>query len=176
MDTLDTCCAFGCGAPWNKEISLTVPLCRYHFAEAWAAYANWDEATMAAWVQRVAPENRSRAVRQTRPGGPVVYYVAMNGMVKIGTSTWFVRRMGELYVQPSAVLAIEPGGRKVETSRHQQFQYYRKRGTELFEPNRILTELIDELKQRYPDPWTAAIDINRRKSSIVWKSDAERTG
>jgi hypothetical protein len=84
----------------------------------------------------------------------------MPPFIKIGTSTSFERRMREFYVQPRDVLAIEPGGRPLEASRHQQFASYRKRGTELFKPNAVLAELINQLSEKYPDPWMSAKNIN----------------
>lgn len=168
-DPLDLCFCGGHVAAYINEripIDKRIPLCHYHFAETAMYYHRWfttDQHEMYA-KRGLTHVPETTVVRQTG-GGPVVYYVAMNGHVKIGTSRRFVERMRTLYVQPDDVLAIEPGGRPLETSRHQQFQSFRLPNTELFRHNGVLDELIETLAARYPFPWTAADSINLGKTT-----------
>src|SRR5690348_16118073 len=90
--------------------------------------------------------------REAEPG-PVVYYAQMGANVKIGYSIDLRRRMKTMYVQRDLLLAVEPGGRKVERERHLLLVTYRIKGTELFMPNRILSEIIEGLRAERPDPW-----------------------
>lgn len=171
IDSLDLCF---CGASAAKQIDETIPLCRYHFAQAatmWRRHEQYIEK----WLreERGLKQERKAPVVRRRGGSPVVYYVAMNGHVKIGTTKSFVERMSALYVQPDDVLAIEPGGQPLESSRHQQFQTFRIGRTELFRHNGILDELISDLASRYPHPWTAACRINSPQFDTDWITPAQ---
>lgn len=164
------CSAYGCNGQWAQFVSKTIPLCIVHFAQAWAAYENhteWQDEEMA------KRPNMHYRTRKRKPTSSVVYYVQMNEHVKIGTSTSFIQRMHALYVQPSEVLAIEPGGRRDEASRHQQFASYRVKGTELFRRCSVMDELIRELADKIPDPWNAAHALNYPPVEYEWKTKAE---
>jgi hypothetical protein len=50
---------------------------------------------------------------------PVIYYMRMSGLVKIGTSTNIRSRFEA--IGPQGILAVESGGHDVEHRRHQQF-------------------------------------------------------
>ncbi len=169
-DEPERCTAWGCAGLWDKTISRAIPLCLMHFAQAHAQYAN----SVTESVRRNAAVDSSPQrkdlqllkVAYRREGGPVVYYVSMPPHIKIGTTTNFRRRMREFYTQRDDVLAVEPGGRPLEASRHQQFAAFRIKGTELFEKNSVLDELIAELAARKPDPWLAADNIHNPPSPI----------
>lgn len=87
-----------------------------------------------------------------QPFAESVYYVRIGDHVKIGTTADLRSRMRALYVDhdPDLLLAIEPGNRQVETSRHAQFRdervYFNR---ELFNPSRRLLQYIDALNQEY---------------------------
>lgn len=53
----------------------------------------------------------------------VVYYMALGNRVKIGTSKNLAKRI--LTFNPEDCLAFEPGGRKLERDRHDQFNHLR---------------------------------------------------
>jgi hypothetical protein len=50
---------------------------------------------------------------------PIVYYMRMDRLVKIGTTTNLALRVET--IGPQGVLAVEDGDRQVESQRHQQF-------------------------------------------------------
>jgi len=58
-----------------------------------------------------------------RPLPSVVYYIQWADRIKIGTSDNIRQRLGKLY--HDELLAVEPGDRKLESSRHSQFAEYR---------------------------------------------------
>lgn len=169
---LDLCSAYGCNGHWSHGISETIPLCQVHFAEAHASWANHVERAVRATAD-LDPERSSVRILRTTKSQPVVYYVRMNGKVKIGTTTDFEGRMSALYVQPVDVLAVEVGGRRQESSRHQQFATYRVKGTELFQPNSVLSGLIDDLRQKRPRPWQAGCDLTLPVPVEEWATRAE---
>lgn len=163
---VELCSAWGCNAVWSKDISGLIPLCRYHFATAHAAWANYMDATDEQMAARMASAPVEKKHMQTvtvahdSEGGPVVYYVSMPPYIKIGTTRSFRRRMREFYTQPEDVLAVEPGGRALEASRHQQFAAFRIKGTELFSQNGVLDDLISSIASTQLDPWIAADEIH----------------
>jgi hypothetical protein len=165
-DVVEMCSAWGCNMVWDKSISGIIPLCRYHFAMAHAAWANCvDEGERVAAERRVVATSERKHMQKVRlahvrEGGPVVYYVSMPPHIKIGTSTNFRRRMREFYVQHDDLLAVEPGGRSLEASRHQQFASFRVPGTELFKQNSVLDDLVAELAAKSPDAWLAGDEIH----------------
>lgn len=64
-------------------------------------------------------EREKKVVTKTTVHDPVVYYVQLGSLVKIGTSTNLRSRMQ--VVPHEKILAIEPGGLKVEQQRHREF-------------------------------------------------------
>lgn len=155
-----TCAVAHCDRPQASEVACEVPLCLSHFRyshEMWLLYLDTCQLDTPAGV---APEDLTRTCRLITEGESVVYYIAMNGRVKIGTTANLARRLRGLYAQPEDVLAIEMGDRTLEASRHQQFAHYRVPGTELFDRCGVLDELIDDLRRRVPDPVKAAAKLN----------------
>lgn len=57
---------------------------------------------------------------------PVVYYVRLNDLVKIGTTINIGQRLTSIFV--SGIMAIEFGTYDVEQQRHRQFAHIRRRG------------------------------------------------
>lgn len=57
---------------------------------------------------------------------PVVYYMRMSDLVKIGTTTRIGPRLASIGAQ--AVMAIEPGSANVEFNRHKQFAHLHDHG------------------------------------------------
>lgn len=87
-------------------------------------------------VERVA---RSDAKRAARRAAGVVYYIRLGDHIKIGTTRDLQRRMHQLCVDATALLATEPGGIDVERERHAQFadEHVTR---ELLNPSRRLIE------------------------------------
>lgn len=65
---------------------------------------------------RYAMEHRARLAERS-----VVYYVQTGRYIKIGFTSDLKRRLSELRLHETAVLAAEPGGRKLEAQRHAEF-------------------------------------------------------
>lgn len=101
-------------------------------------------------VREDPPEDRLRrqqvwAYEQAAKfAGSVVYYVRMGEFIKIGTTVNMPRRMLELYVAESDVLATEPGGPELEVQRHREFAEERHH-RELFECSDRLMAHIERL-------------------------------
>ena len=88
------------------------------------------------------------------PTGSVVYYIDRGGLVKIGTTSRFAKRMATMYVQPREVLAVEAGGYARESERHQQFSHLRTAPrSELFRVADDLRDHMLALRTENPDPW-----------------------
>lgn len=87
------------------------------------ARKRWDEARA-----RAVAEAPLRADSTDLEG--VVYYIRINGQVKIGYTTNLTRRSRN-YPPGSELLAVEPGSREVEAQRHRQFARALARGREL---------------------------------------------
>lgn len=86
----------------------------------------------AAMVDAETAERRARDLRSQ------VYYVALRGHIKIGFTSNITVRMTQLL--PDALLATEPGDRKLETKRHRQFSHLR--GTFGMEYFKVDPELV----------------------------------
>lgn len=97
---------------------------------------------------------QQRAWELNNPGetaAGIVYYIRMNGLVKIGFTTDLSKR-SRAYPPGSELLATEPAGRYTERDRHQQFSRWLARGREWFEESDLLREHIAELVSRYGVP------------------------
>ena len=131
-----------------------VPLCKDHVKALKAYFIGFiteqalskDEADIlvAAWLERAADGANDREVylqhranaladeeymsprNRNREVNGVVYYVRFGDRIKIGTSTDLAQRL--IGIPHDEVLATEPGGPKVERSRHEQFAHLRITG------------------------------------------------
>lgn len=102
----------------------------------------------------------------------IVYYIRRGALIKIGTTTRPANRFKDLV--PDAILAFEPGDRRVETARHQQFEHLRK-GGEYFTPGRPLTQHIERLRGLHGEPdemWrtTANVGVGRPRMGSTHKA------
>lgn len=87
--------------------------------------------------------SRAQAVRQKAREPwhePVVYYMNLGDLVKIGTTTNIHYRMSS--ISPQGLLAVERGGYAVERARHRAFECCRVHG-EWFRNQDPLTAYID---------------------------------
>lgn len=156
--TFRWCAAWMC----HEEISLIdsdLPLCERHLAQAWAAYENHISDPPKLGLAGV-PKDATTTVTKRPDPSPVVYYVRMNGFIKIGTTVDIERRMKEFYAQPCDLIAVEPGGVREEKARHAMLAPYRVGSTELFIQCRLLDELIESLTAGAGDPWKVARSLN----------------
>ena len=117
---------------------------------------------------------------KTVPGDPQaathqVYFIYCAGMVKIGTTSRLMRRIGELQVGPpfpsQAVLLVR-GGRLTEDSMHFLFDEYRKKGEWFYLGDR-LREAIKRLAPDYCQEWLEEEEQSHRD----WiREEAEKLG
>ena len=85
---------------------------------------HWGDPSLSLSVQRARQEKRDqeKARREAAYADQSqVYYVRIGEHVKIGYSTNLKQRISQLRLQPTALLATEPGGRELEKERHRQF-------------------------------------------------------
>jgi hypothetical protein len=100
----------------------------------------------------------------------VVYYVQLGDHIKIGYSARLRERLHALRAEPDALLAVEPGGRRLEDKRHQQFAHLRiKSRWENFEPGDELLAHIADLKAEHglPDYIGPRPRRDRRATPVV---------
>lgn len=84
-----------------------------------------------------------------------VYYVRCGYLIKIGTSANLATRFQA--VRPNEILALEPGGQSLETTRHRQFRTLLA-GGEYFHPGPALQAHILELRERLGPPnWHGSV-------------------
>lgn len=91
-------------------------------------------------------EQRDRLNVQPPPSDPVVYYVRIGELIKIGTTGNLRSRMAS-YPPTRELLATEPGGVDVEAQRLRRFVQYRELGREWFRPGPDLLTHIVSLQQ-----------------------------
>lgn len=105
---------------------------------------NRDEAQR----QKFQESHRLHKIATQRNLMDIVYYLQFGDRIKIGTTTDMQSRMTSL--PWDVVLAIEPGGRTLETQRHQQFAAYRIRG-EWFRMGEELMNHIVEVREQHAE-------------------------
>lgn len=114
------CCIPDC----DHLVPRTSPLPVCHACGIKIAVVHWGDAKLALGVQREIQEERDQA-RARREAAyadqSLVYYVRIGEHIKIGYSTNLKQRISQLRLQPTALLATEPGGRDLEKERHRQF-------------------------------------------------------
>lgn len=81
----------------------------------------------------------------------IVYYMRINDQIKIGYTANLTQR-SRTYPPGTELLAVEPAGAYTERDRHQQFQKYRVRGREWFDPSDELMAHIADLARQYDVP------------------------
>lgn len=99
------------------------------------------------------------AAQRQEEVGYVVYYARLGtNHIKIGTTNNLLRRMTELrVVNPANLLAVEPGGYRLETQRHSQFDKWRyAKRKEDFGESQDLLEHIDMIRTIHGNPWELA--------------------
>lgn len=91
-------------------------------------------------------EQRACLNVRSAPSDPVVYYVRIGELIKIGTTGNLKSRMAS-YPPTRELLATEPGGVGVESQRLCRFVQYREMGREWFRPGPDLLAHIAGLQQ-----------------------------
>lgn len=144
-----------CGRPASCTVA-DVDLCTHHYKRLrdWRCWElpvrEADERTKAI---RAADERYRQALydseigrEQARTEISLVYFIrrTSDGMIKIGTTTAFGRRMSTIRGQHGAlqILLTHGGARAEEQKLHKQFDAYRIGSTEWFRPTRTLLQWI----------------------------------
>lgn len=155
-----------CALPNCEGIVSTLrplPVCQACGIKIAVLHAN--DATLWHAVQAEGRREREAAqhVRQNgRPGEALVYYVRLDeDRIKIGFTSKLRDRLRGLRVHPSALLAIEPGGRDVEKARHEQFATERLSRFEDFAPTQRLLDWIAERRAEHDLPHWAKLPDTR---------------
>lgn len=99
------------------------------------------KARILAGGRRDHERRKTETARRTHP--PLVYYMQLGNLVKIGFTTNLGSRVAAL--NPQAVLAVEGGGAPVEHARHREFAEYHVHG-EWFRLDGALAERIAALR------------------------------
>lgn len=148
------CCIPDCGRVLPHASSL--PVCRdcgvkiamLHLSDA----ERYDAVTQARQrlLKPLADARRNGRLESSR-----VYYVQVApDRIKIGFTSDLGSRLSALRVRRTAVLAVEPGGRDLETERHHQFRGDRISGRmEDFRPSQNLTAWIEDVRAQHGLPW-----------------------
>ena len=85
----------------------------------------------------------------------VVYYLSLPGnRIKIGRTINLKQRMSSLRVSAEDVLAAEPGGSALESTRHGEFGHVRHGRREDFDATPELMEHVEQVRQKWGDPWS----------------------
>lgn len=93
---------------------------------------------------RILAELDAGARRGPDHSDEVVYYLLLDGLVKIGHTTNLNKRIAQ-YPPTAALIATEPGSILLEKRRHQQFAQYLTARREWFTPGPLLRSHIDGL-------------------------------
>ena len=149
------CVATGCTRTADERaIERGVNLCEIHAYVIVTAFP--PPTTCRECDSRAAEEALLRAERaKANTAEGVIYYLAINGEIKIGWTSNLHRRMRD-YPPSAELLATEPGTKTLERARHQQFNEYLTHGREWFETGRFLLEHIDTLVEKHGEPPTIA--------------------
>lgn len=111
-------------------------------------------------AEKVKTEVKSRARGESKDYG-FVYYIRINGQIKIGYSIDVTDRMRH-YPPGSELLAIEPGTLLTEKERHQDFRRFLVRGREWFTESEALAAHIAKLRDELGDPSALAYQFTKR--------------
>lgn len=144
--TVLSCCWPGCSI---EATSLAIPLCYKHFSYVGVRYiaAGEEERKAERLAEQIRLGEAATARRERAAAKSVVYYVRTGRYIKIGYTANLRDRLHTLRLHPTAVLATEPGGRRLEAQRHAQFAADRIGRKEDFAPSLALMEHIRELQE-----------------------------
>lgn len=148
----------------ERRSFVTMPLCPVHvgYVHETAKRLKWDETREEAITrtrrmeatrrrsERVwAREDRLSETRGAKPGW--IYYLHIDGKVKIGYTTDIVKRMRS-YPPSSPLLGVHPGTPELERQMHEQFRGSLIQGREWFRPDGDLLAHCERVRAQYGDP------------------------
>lgn len=114
-----------------------------------------------------AAREQGKAVAKIRKGSNdegFVYYMRINGQIKIGYAADVTSRMRH-YPPGSELLAVEPGTLHTEAERHQDFRRDLVRGREWFNESDKLIAHIAQIVSDCGDPSALAYQFTERKQA-----------
>ena len=119
-----------------EKISYDMPICDGHRRLVGISFMA-ENVRVAREVMEQAPPPEPAPPRPS-----FVYYVRIGDHVKIGFTTRLRQRLSDLRVDHENLLAVEPGGRELETQRHREFAAERVGKRENFNPSpRLLAHI-----------------------------------
>lgn len=140
--------------PCARPAEADEPFCRQHISIVAGYFREWQQRRDGRWRNSsdevvVLLARLHDAEARAKTPEPTVYYIerAGDGFIKIGYSVHPKSRMESLgtRVNRLTLLATEPGGRAVESLRHEQFSSLRVQG-EWFRPAPVLLRHIKRLQ------------------------------
>lgn len=151
--------------PADRDHRTRLPLCLYHGAVAHSqVFPLRDEPLMvnaAALLlaykrQEIADLEASAAEAFMRRQDGDIYFVRLNGMVKVGWTRDLSSRL-KAYGASVEVLAHHPGTRDDETNLHRQLRPALARGREWYEDGPIIQDYIASVVERWGEPHKSAV-------------------
>lgn len=94
---------------------------------------------------------RSMVNKRYQAGDGLVYYMRINGRIKIGYTTNLTQR-SRTYPPGTELLAVEPGTRETEAQRHNQFSRSLAQGREWFAESDAIKAHVTALAEAYKVP------------------------
>lgn len=142
----------------GKSMALApFPICFDHGMQIFKTFEN--ATTMATAMKRAEPASKNpefdaRMERRKEAFAEQVqvYYVRTGDYIKIGYTQNLKSRLSSMRLDPSALLATEPGGRPREALRHRQFAQWRDGRKENFEPVPELMAHIRRIREEHGEP------------------------
>lgn len=169
----DTCCIPGCGAnlavvPLSRigarceDVSQRLPLCARHQAiivnwatPAWhtADLRDMRERLARQWVEREIKRERQADIAEENDGHEQgqIYFVRLNGMVKVGWSGKLRSRLKQ-YGASAEILCHYPATRDDETHLHRQLSPYRAKGREWYQDCKLIADIVAGVIERHGEP------------------------
>lgn len=172
LTSWDTCCIPGCGEkmPYGvatpiemRKVNKRLPVCYYHqiiiarqvdFAAADAEFFAVKDRLMKQLVEETIERHREWEMRYQNGDEHFdgqIYFVRLNGMIKVGWSSRLRDRL-KSYGASAEVLCHYPGSRADETTLHRQLRTQLARGREWYHDNDVLAHFVSEAIARHGEP------------------------
>ncbi len=132
-----------CQVEIMSNLETVVPMPELSIAQRVAERKRWED-------ERAERKAIAPLKKRTPDAEGLVYYIRINGQVKIGY-TANLKQRSRNYPPGSELLAVEPGSKDLEAQRHRQFARDLARGRE-FQESATLTEHIAGLVGEFGKP------------------------
>lgn len=140
-----------CGAvSSSSSFGTGLRLCRACMFEVWKAY-NGKVATNPECSRCEEREVRRRERRDRVRAGGIIYFLWMDGLIKVGWTSDLEKRLAQ-YPPSAELLATMYGTQAEERALHGLFNEYLARGREWFSPGPHLLEYIEQAVELYGPP------------------------